>query len=65
MKLKDKILQKLNLFLNVKYTHLFFDILRNIKQISLEEEKKKKEKMYKNYFNELKIYKKKEKRNEK
>ena len=52
MKLKDKILQKLNLFLNVKYTHLFFDILRNIKQISLEEEKKKKEKMYKNYFNE-------------
>ena len=45
MTLKEKILQKLKLFLNLKYTNIFFDILRNITKISIEDGKKKKEKM--------------------
>ena len=52
MTLKEKILQKLKLFLNLKYTNIFFDILRNITKISIENGKKKKEKMYNKYFKE-------------
>ena len=52
MTLKEKILQKLKLFLNLKYTNIFFDILRNITKISIEDGKKKKEKMYNKYFKE-------------
>ena len=55
MTLKEKILQKLKLFLNLKYTNIFFDILRNITKKSKKKGKNKKEKMYNKYFKEREI----------
>ena len=42
MKLKEIILKKMPLYLNQKYSDLFFNILRNIKEIKNEENKKMK-----------------------
>ena len=47
MNLKQRILLRLRLFLNLKYTNVFFDLLRNIKQILIEENKEIKEKIFK------------------
>ena len=46
MNLKQRILLRLRLFLNIKYSNLFFDLLRNIKQILIEENKEIKEKLF-------------------
>ncbi len=45
MNLKQRILLRLRLFLNLKYTNVFFDLLRNIKEILIEENKEIKEKI--------------------
>ncbi len=50
MNLKDKILLKIHLFLKVKYSNLFFDLLRNINLIIKEDEKHKKKKIFNNIF---------------
>ena len=47
MNLKQRILLRLRLFLNLKYTNVFFDLLRNIKEILIEENKEIKEKIFK------------------
>ena len=46
MNLKERILLKLHLFLNLKYANSFFDILRDINDIIIEDEKEKKEKIF-------------------
>ena len=46
MNLKERILLKLHLFLNLKYENYFFDILRDINDIIIEDEKEKKEKIF-------------------
>ncbi len=52
MNLKDKILLKIHLFLKMKYSNLFFDLLRNINLIIKEDEKHKKKKIFKNILSE-------------
>ena len=55
MNLKQRILLRLRLFLNLKYTNVFFDLLRNIKQILIEENKEIKDQIFKfNFENENK-----------
>ena len=52
MNLKDKILLKIHLFLNEKYSNLFFDLLKNINLILKEEEKNNRKKIFNNILSE-------------
>ena len=52
MNLKDKILLKIHLFLNEKYSNLFFDLLKNINLILKEEEKNNRKKIFNNILSD-------------